>query len=240
MPAIDCGAGGLVVEPVAEREDVAEHERGRVGEALRTGGGRSCGRSSSARIAAFTSGSCELDEELVEAQRVLEAAVGRPPHEAVVAGHAEQHAAGRAPTCGMSSAPSALAAAHGVELLAPEVGGAHALQHEERHGQAGGLRAGHPVDLAEGHGGVVAGLAHGHDLEQAAAGVDHRRASPISSSAAAKVPGTGSPSRSLWFSDAGGREADGAGLDGLRTRRPSRRCRSAVASSLRAPRSPMT
>ena len=61
---------------------------------------------------------------------------------------------------------------------------------------------GHQLDLAEDEVGVAFGLTLRHDLEEAAAGVDHRAcARPISSSAEAKVPGTYSPSRSLWFSE---------------------------------------
>ena len=174
--------------------------------------------SSSARIAARTSGSARRGDQLGErAGLVHQPLEGRALEERVPGAQPEQHAERAVGDLGPQHGAVGLGRDAGVQQLAPEVGCRVGLEHEERHREAElGGEPPHPVDLLDGRLGVLAVGARLGELEHGApagggdAGGDAEQLVLGGVGAGDGVAGAGGVA-----GDAGGREPDGAGLDRL-------------------------
>ncbi len=192
-----CSGVRLVVELVAEREQVGEQRvgdaverRGRAGwsRARRPGSRRAPRRRAAARPARRAGG-----------RRASRTPASTGTGSCATGDRAARRSSGSA-TCGRRFAPARVGAAHRVEPRPPAVGVGAALHHQEGDRVAG---AGSPrrsihsssVSIAPvGSPPSIAADPGGHDLEHAATGVVHRlRAARRARRSAANVPGTGSP-----------------------------------------------
>ena len=159
------------------------------------------GRSSSDRIAAFTAGSARRVRQLLggSSSALSLRYVGRwvKPW---CPGNPSSIPNGRAAICGYNSTARRVRGCGDVELLAPEVGVGVDLDQRKRQGSLDlGAQALHPLEFLLGRDDVLAGR---RPAGPARRRPGRRRAiarpRPNSSSSAAKVPGTGSPSMARW------------------------------------------
>ena len=222
----------LVVDGVGEGPDAVRHPLEQRGRAWRVGfgeDGRAHGRVAQAG-------------ELVHGREAGHRGVGGPARERVVRRvEAEQQAGRAAGDLGNDLVAGGRGGARLGQDLLVEAWGGVALRHAERHGPADRVRqAAHPRDLVRKALVVVAGHARWRDLEQARAQLAERGADAEQLVVVGERPRHRGAVERLVEAGTRRREPERARRDPLLHERGHRAMSSAVAGSLRAPRSPIT